>query len=114
MKIFKRLLAYLPTELPVGMTTLNSWLDDIVELAGPIADRDSVVFVAGHECVQLPNTKNRISKMAVVKRIKKYAYNQCMSVILKEINDKHIAAKMAEQQSKATESTTSEKETAVQ
>lgn len=97
MNPFKKLLAYFPSELPTGMTALNKWIEDIVELTGPIADRDSIVYVAGHETLALKNTVNSISKMNVVKRVRKYAFNQCVSNVLMEISNRHEAAKAAKQ-----------------
>lgn len=94
-RLVKRLLAYLPTQLPTGMAELNQWLDDIVDLVGPIADEESIHYVAGHECIALKNTVNKISKMNVVNRVKKFAFNQCMSKVLQDISTKHEAAKIA-------------------
>lgn len=105
MKFFiKKLLAYFPSKLPVGMTELNKWINDIVELAGPIADRDSIVYVAGHETVAMKNTIKSISKMEIVNRIRKMAFNQLMSSVLMEISKRHEAEKLAAKQAEATTS----------
>jgi hypothetical protein len=98
----KRLLAYLPSRFPTGMTELNKWIDDIVELTGPIADRDSIVYVAGHETVAMKNTTKSVSKMEIVKRIRKMAFNQLMSSVLMEISKRHEAEKLAAKQAEAT------------
>lgn len=43
--LVKHALSYLPSKLPTGTTELQSWMDSIIELAGPLADKRSMEFV---------------------------------------------------------------------
>ena len=45
MKQLKKFLSKFPTKLPVGLTEFEAWTDDIIELSGELANRDSIQFV---------------------------------------------------------------------
>lgn len=85
MKLIKKILSYYPFQLPVGMTEFNAFADDIVELAGPIADRDSLVWVTSNEIMRMPPGKCRASKNQFVRLLRKYAANQIAAAKVLEI-----------------------------
>lgn len=75
-KIINKILAYFPTPIPTGMTKFKSWLDSIVELTGPIADEESLKWVVSNEVMRLSPGRDKVSKMSMVKLLRKYAANQ--------------------------------------
>ena len=89
--ILKRILSHYPTLLPTGMTAYNAWLDDIVELTGPIADEASIHWVVSNEVMRLNSQKDRIPKAALVRCLRKYAANQLAANVVLELKKKQEA-----------------------
>jgi len=81
----KRILAYLPTDLPVGKTAMHAFYDDILELAGKYADTQSMKWVLSTKIMQLDQNVSRKSKMFFVKILRKAAANQVASDIVLDI-----------------------------
>jgi len=86
-KALSYVLAHIPESLPVGGTHYRAWVNEIVDLAGPIADRDSLVFVISTTILGLPTTKDRKSKMFFVRVLRKAAANQVASFFINEIKE---------------------------
>lgn len=87
--------SFFPTALPVGMTEFNAWADSIVELTGPIADRDSLIWVASQEIMRLPPGHARVSKRQIVNTLRKFATNQLAAAKVNEIKAAQEAARQA-------------------
>jgi hypothetical protein len=43
--LFKKVLSYIPTPVPTGMTKFDAYVKDIIELSGPIASPDDIEWV---------------------------------------------------------------------
>ncbi len=100
-QVLTKLTSYIPTKLPVGLTAYQAWLDSIVELAGPLADRESVQWVISNEVMRLPPGKDTVSKNRMVKLLRKYAANQCAGHVVLELKAKQeIVRKAAEEAAK--------------
>lgn len=83
--VLKYLLSYFPENLPVGMTAYNQFCNDIIELAGPYADKDSMRFVISTNILHLDPKYSRASKQYFVRRLRKTAANQIVSEVINEI-----------------------------
>jgi len=111
----KTILSYLPSKLPTGNTRYTAWLNEVTDLAGPIADVDSMQWVISNEVMRLASTKDRAPKAYFVKVLRKYAANQLAANKVMELKTKQQeaqnAAKLAEataQQETATSEQTKE------
>lgn len=91
MLFLKRLLSYLPTPIPTGMTKFTKWLDSIVELCGPIADEESLKWVISNEVMRLPSTRHLKAKNYFVTVLKKFAANQLAAATVNQIKDNQLA-----------------------
>lgn len=99
---FKRLMAYLPTNLPVGMTEFNDWSDSIIALSGKYADEDSMKWALATMVLHGDASSGRLSKIYFVHRLRKTAANQVASAVFQDIKLKQEAA--AKQTAEATAS----------
>lgn len=97
MRLHKLFLAYLPTKIPVGMTAFKQWLDSICDLAGPVADTDSMKWVISNEVMRIKSGQDRIPKIVLVKTLRKYAANQLAGATVIELKEKQEAANAAKQ-----------------
>lgn len=88
-------LSFLPTALPVGMTEFNAWANNIVELTGPIADKDSLIWVASQEIMRMPPGKSRVPKRTFVNILRKFAANQLAAAKVNEIKEAQEADRQA-------------------
>jgi len=111
MTTLKKLASYFPTKLPVGNTSYNKWLDDVVFLSGPIADTDSLQWVISNEVMRLSSTKDRVPKAYFVKVLRKYAANQLAANKVMELKQKQLEAQQAAQKQEATKQETVSSET---
>ena len=91
--ILKLILSFLPTPIPTGKTAFDAWLNDIVELTGPIADDRAMKWVVSNEVMVVPSGADRVPKRRFVKRLRKFAANQIAASVVQEIK----AAQEAEQ-----------------
>lgn len=83
--IARRLLSYLPESLPVGTTQFDTFADDVIELAGNYADRDSMRFAIASMLIHAPAHKGALSKHYFVVRLRKSAANQIASQVFQDI-----------------------------
>lgn len=96
-RLLKRILSYYPTAMPITMTQFNTWLDSILELAGPIADKDSLEWVISNEIMRLAPGRDRVPKHLFVKLLRKYAANQFAANKVLELKLKQEEANRAAQ-----------------
>lgn len=109
-QFFKYLRSLLPTKLPVGTTEFESFCDDIIELSGPYADRDSMMFAIGTMILHLGPTKSAVPKAHFVRALRKTAANQVAGHFFQMIKEKQKAAEelAKQQQAEATALTSSD------
>lgn len=101
MKMINRLLSYLPTPLPVGMTEFQAWADSIIALSGEFADRDSMVFAIASILIHADTKYGALPKRYFVNRLRKSAANQVASQAFQDIKQKQAAQQEAAKQSQA-------------
>lgn len=111
----KRLLSYLPSKLPVGLTQFNTFADSIIELSGQYADDDSMRFAIASMIIHLPAGKATVPKAFFVNGLRKSAANQVASQVFQDVKTKQAEAqaklKQAEETAKLETSTPSGQET---
>lgn len=90
--LLKRFLAYFPTQLPVGMFQFNTWADSIIELSGPIADKDSMLFALSSILIHADAKHGYLPKKYFVDRLIKSAANQVASQVFQDIKTKQQEA----------------------
>lgn len=90
MNILKQALSYIPESLPVGLTEFEAFTDDVIELAGPYADRDSMQWVISSAIQH--SSKAKLSKQYFVQTLRKSAANQVAGQVFMNIKIKQQAA----------------------
>jgi len=90
--LLKQILAYLPSRLPVGLTEMHKFMDDVIEISGKFADTDSMKFAISSMVLRLDSTTSRVSKQYFARALRKAAANQVVSVILNDIKEAQAAA----------------------
>lgn len=80
----KRILSYVPTRLPVGLTEFEAWSQDIVDLTN-FADPDSLRFAIASMVIHLPANTGLISKNHFVRGLRKSAANQVASQVFQDV-----------------------------
>lgn len=96
--VVKRILSYLPTKLPVGMTAFEKFCDEVIELSGQFADRDSMVYAIASMVIHAPSTSGYITKNRLVNQLIKSAANQVASQKFQELKMKQVEAQAKKQQ----------------
>jgi hypothetical protein len=91
-----KLLSYLPTKLPVGKTAYNLWLKSVTDLAGPIADVESMEWVISNEVMRLNSSKDSVPKSVFVKILRKYAANQLAASHVMDLKSRQEARSAAQ------------------
>lgn len=94
--------SYIPQYLPVGMTEFETFSNDVIKLAGPLADVDSMKWVIASAIQHSSQTK--LSKQHFVRALKKGAANQIASAVFYSIKIKQetkIAEEKANQEQAA-------------
>ena len=84
----KRILSYFPSPLPTGGTAFEKWVDEIIELTGQIADRDSMKFVICSFVIHLDPDQSKVPKNFFVKRLRVGAAKQIGAYFFGEIKAK--------------------------
>ncbi len=95
-RILSRLLSYIPTQLPLGLTAYKAWSDEVVELIGPIANSDDLHFCVAAEVLRVGPSANAVSKNYFVKRVRAGATKQLAGHVFSEIKERQQAAQKAE------------------
>lgn len=88
-KLFKLALSYLPTKLPVGLTEMQQFCNEIIELSGKYADEDSMKYVITTSILHLDPSVDRISKQFFMRKLRKAAANQVASAVFTDIRDRN-------------------------
>ncbi len=83
--ILKHIRSFFPSKLPTGMTEINQWLNDIVELAGPIANERDMHFVLCSILIHADIKYGSLPKRYFVTRLIKSAANQVASKVFQDI-----------------------------
>jgi hypothetical protein len=83
--MYKRFCAYFPSSLPTGKTKYETWLKSIIELAGPLADEQSMAWALSNEILHLPPKKDKVRKITLVRALRKAAANQVASYKVMEL-----------------------------
>lgn len=97
-KFYNYLKSYLPTKLPTGMTEFNSWMESVLELAGPIADRESMVWLISHEIMHIKSGTDAVPKRYFVKVLRKFAANQLAAATVNDLRAKKEVREKEEKQ----------------
>jgi hypothetical protein len=92
----KKILSYVPTPLPVGMTEFNAWADSIIELSGEFADKDSMRYAIASNVMHLPHTAAYKPKNFFVCALRKAAANQVASQVFQDIKTAQAERQAAE------------------
>jgi lysophospholipase L1-like esterase len=92
---FKRALSLVPTKLPIGMTEFVAWADSIIELAGPIADKDSMQWVIASTLINLGPQCSCVAKNHFVRTLRKAAASQVAGQVFQDIKNKQKEAAQA-------------------
>lgn len=88
MKLFaKRVLSYLSTPLPVGMTHYQEWSDSVAELIGPIATKEDLDFCIAAEVIRVGPAVCRAPKNYFVKRVRAGAAKQIAGAVFSRIKE---------------------------
>lgn len=95
MKLLKKLLSYLPSKLPVGMTAFHEYSDEVIELSGKFADEDSMRWAIANMVMHLPSTKDKVPKNYFVRCLRKTAANQIAGQVFIDIKTKQDEARKA-------------------
>lgn len=95
--LIKNLLSYLSTPLPVGLAEFNKWSDDIIDLSGDFADRESMKYAIASNLIHLPHTVSSKPKQYFIRTMRKAAANQVASQVFQDIKFKQQQAVEAAQ-----------------
>lgn len=89
-----------PTLLPVGLTEFHKFCDDIIELSGKYADRDSMMYAIASNIIHMKHDLDSVPKDYLVKTLRKAAANQVASQVFNDIRTRQQeAAEQAKQAS---------------
>jgi len=102
--LLKRILSRLPSKLPVGVKEFEKFADDIIELSGNYADRDSMSFAVASMIIHADARHGALPKNYFVVRMRKSAANQIASQVFQEIKSKQAAQQAAAKPSEDTAS----------
>lgn len=92
----KQILSYFPQSLPVGMSQFDQFATDIIELAGPYADKDSMRWAIASQIMH--SSTSKLSKQYFVRSLRKAAANQVASQVFNDIKTKQAEEAKAAQQ----------------
>lgn len=90
-----KILSFIPTPLPVGMTEYNKWMDSVLNLVGPIADKTSMTWLISNEIMHIKSGTDRVPKRYFVKVLRKFAANQLAASVVNQIKEQQEAARKA-------------------
>lgn len=107
-RLIKVIKSYFSEPLPVGMAEFMKWSDDIIELSGKFADKDSMRFAIASILIHADARHGSLSKKYFVDRLVKSAANQVASQVFQDVKQAQaLAAKAAEEAAKLAEDTAS-------
>ena len=89
-------LIYCPRPLPVGKAAFETWSNRILSLAGPYADKDSMVFALATNIMHMGSTQGWVADVHFLRTLRKAAANQVASQVFQDIKLKQqLAAQKA-------------------
>lgn len=103
-KALAKLVAFIPTSLPIGMTEFGHWADSIV-LTYDLPDNDSTRFALATMILHLDSTSASKPKRYFGLAALKSMSNQIAGGVMQELKDKQQAARAAEVAALVVEST---------
>lgn len=98
MNYIKRILAYFPSRLPVGLTEFHAWADSIVSMLPPGFEKvpkDELEWVLASTIQHLGMTKAYVSKQYFVQVLHKAAASQVAAQVFQDIKLAQVKAKEA-------------------
>lgn len=98
-----KLLAYYPRRLPVSVPQWDVFQARIIDIAGPMADADSMAFVIATNIINSSPERDRMPDILFVKHLRKAAAKQIASYVFQDIKAKQdTARRQAAQQAEVT------------
>lgn len=94
----KRLLSYIPSNLPLGVAEFETWSTSIIDLLGEgLANvpKDDMQFVLASSIQHLGATKSSVPKNYFVRLVRKAAASQVAGQVFVNIKEKQKAAQEA-------------------
>ncbi len=110
-RLTKRILSYVPTSLPVGMTEFLGWADDIIELIGPgfeQVSKDEFLFVLATSITHMGPQASRKSKQHFIRTLRAAAAKQIAGGVFQDVKKRQEAARQAAQLKQAEETAAKE------
>jgi hypothetical protein len=86
-KIINRLLAFVPTPLPVGKAEFDIWVESILDMS-TVPKNDSTAFALATMVLHLPPTANYKAKEYFLRHLHKSAANQVAAALMQELKAK--------------------------
>lgn len=80
------------------MTAFESFVDEIIELSGPYADRDSMMFAVASIIMHLPPQRSSVPKNYFVRSLRKVAANQVAGQAFQDVKTRQAEAQKAAQE----------------
>lgn len=103
--LLKTILSYIPTPIPTGMTKLEAYILDIVELTGGIASPDDIEWVVTAEMMRIGPRQSMVAKNYFVSSVKSAAAKQLAGARFTALKEKQQAAVEAAKLAEATAQT---------
>jgi hypothetical protein len=85
-KITFIVMSFWPRKLPIGMTTFEAWVTDLIRLSG-LPDNATTRNAAASFILQMPPTVSHIPLRVLAKRLIKAAANQVAAAAIKASNE---------------------------
>lgn len=111
--LLKKLCSYFPSPLPVGRAEYEKWIKDILDLAGNVADEDSMRWAVNNIVPHLGPSISKVPKNYFVRSLRKAAANQVAAAMTMEIKERQAAKIAAAAQQQTVEATTTQPSAAV-
>lgn len=96
--LIKRILSYIPSNLPLGVAEFEAWSSSIIELLGPGLEsvpKDDMQFVLASAIQHLGQTQSSVPKNHFVRLVRKAAASQVAGQVFVNIKEKQKAAQEA-------------------
>ncbi len=100
-RVLNRILAYIPTPLPIGVTEFNAWAGSVLALT-PLPDNASTRFALASTVPHQPHTKYLIPRIYFARLLMKSAANQVAFDVMEDLKAKQEQQIAAQKQAEAT------------
>lgn len=101
-----RILAYIPTPLPRGMTEYKAWEASIVSLANNLSTNDDLRWIIAAETMRLAPTRSLVPKAYFLRVMRVAAAKQLAGAVFSDLKEKQKAAAVAAQAAEAAKAST--------